>query len=491
MSFFTLDEQHFEIDPLRARIQDLRLPCQLERLDDALPSGNDALRKSESNTVFPVSSLPPELLSAVFSLVQRMSISDPELGDAAFEITASHVSSQWRTLALSTGMLWRRINITPGRSVLSVSTYLARAGSCPLEVRLDLTRAVPCLEPTHLPRMLDMVFAHADHWSQFSIESIHDSSVFPIIARLASLSAPILEYLSISVIPVENPESQGPIEPRIWRYPKLAAVRLRGVAMIYFWPPLTTVTTLHLEQTKDYVPLRYKELHELLSQATSLTNLSIYGQVIDVLEDPWRLDTPIKIPNLRSLRVCCAVGTGYSGILLGISAPQLESLVLKNALDNDLDPVFPVSDTRFPNLRSLTFYDFDFSVRTYKMLFTAFPRTVEFASFFSTARPPQVLSLLSKISVDVPWPDLHTLSILIDVDYGSAHLTDVLEAREKLGCPLKRLRLGTSDDLDLIDDYDFIYDRVTSLERFTSFDPWPDGTGNDADDDYLFLDLDD
>jgi hypothetical protein len=469
-----------------------------------------ALRRAEIrygkliNQNTPISSIPNEILSMIFKIGQAIfrsnlqddDDSEPEEHEPPFEVLVSHVSTHWRDVAINTHLLWRFIDISPGRSMAGVASYIARSNGCPLDVRLDLSQSV--WNPKGVAtEVLDMIISHLGRWHRFSVQSDREGADNPMLARLSDLSAPLLQHLSLCVDDLEHPDSTSDdnLRPQIFSggAPNLSFVRLRGLGMHFFRPPLVAVTTLHLDQTKT-LPIRYTLFRELLTASPFLTNLSIYGDIIG--SDSWTSieSSAIEMPALRSLRICGLSGFVYCGILLGITAPRLESLVLKDVQEHDLDLFWTSSQmSKFPLLHSLTFCDFEFSEYTYRNMFRAFTAITKFTSLYSSVNTPMVLRLLGASTVnpnssvlELPWPNLETLTLLLNLD-DEPLVDDVVETRIIAGHPLIKLRLGSSYDLSLMHRFPWLRERV-QVERFRRLDLWPDGLDYPDLDDVLFFD---
>src|SRR5882672_9516402 len=90
--------------------------------------------------VAPIRRLPPEVLSEIFlHYNDENNISDLQLNTAP--LLLGGVCSRWRTIALSTPRLWTSFALTIQpkylkSDVMLAKTWLARAGTCPLTIRL-------------------------------------------------------------------------------------------------------------------------------------------------------------------------------------------------------------------------------------------------------------------------------------------------------------------------------------------------------------------
>ncbi|KAJ6514940.1 hypothetical protein C8R47DRAFT_1089125 [Mycena vitilis] len=457
-----------------------------------------------------ISTMPPELLANIFQLAHQPGLSEgeeeeedadePPASDqpaSPTEMVLSHVNFYWRNVALTTRVLWRHITIEQKEPLEKVRAYLGRSGPhTPLHLRVDVRRDIPALT-----EKLHLVFQHLDRWERVTIHSNLETSDIPIVARLYDASAPILEHLALCVHDVDSTNIEAfrraDLEQILTQgCPRLTVLRLRGLSMHFFRPPITNITTLHLEQTRG-IFLGYECFKNLLIAAPALAHLSIHDTIIDELEESWPPDECIPLPNLVSLRIFFP-GTlqhVFSDILISISAPRLESLVLKEAGETHLDRFLglPGVSTKFPSLRSLTFCDFDYlEAERLAQMCAAFPKVTEFTCIHTTAYPPTALVMMAgKSAVAVPgspngdpWPDLHTFNANLDVD--DLELVKIaVERRKLIGYPLRVLRISGVDEFDLDEEteeiFDWLEDNLT-VERFSAVERWPPGSDYDPDD---------
>jgi F-box-like len=439
------------------------------------------------NSRTPICSLPPEILSWIFELGQAIEIGEVDGSDidgasvhvSSFEVMMSHICSHFRNVALDTHKLWRSIDITGVQSIESVTTYISRSDHCGLRVRLDFSAQAPSVDELV---KFDVILPHSDRYNRLIIYTVNEPMDNPIVRHFRDRDAPMLEHLSISVEEVEGTTTAN-TGVFLGGAEKLSFVRLRGLAIPLFRPPLNAVTTLHLEQTSP-LPIHFATFLQILTASPFLAHLSVYGDIVSSLNWPGTVH-PIDLPNLRSLRICGVSGMIYSGLLLGINAACLDSLVLKDAQEFDLDNFWASPSVfKFPQLHHLTFCDFEFSSHAYVDVFRAFPRITKFATSYSPTTP-MILSLLAQpTEVDIPWPDLHTLTFLLNL-YDDDLIKDVVRNREAAGCPLVRLRLGTSLDPSALRQYNWLQENVI-LEEIENLEHWPATDSYADEDDVLF-----
>ena len=446
------------------------------------------------DTIFPksrlsVCSLPPEILSWIFELGQAIDIGksrddDSDSDDASvhtsFEVIVSHVSSHFRNVAIGTRKLWRSIDITMLQSMESMAAYIARSDGCGLHVRLDFGGQEPRAEDLAKFRV---VLAHTNRYHRLAIDIVNEATDTPIIRQFCDIGASMLEHLSIAV---EEAQGSAVFNTGVFwgGAEKLSFVRLRGLAMPLFRPPLNVVTTLHLDQTIP-LPIHFTTFLQILTASPSLAHLSVYGDIVSSLTWPSTV-LPIDLPNLRSLRICGISGTIYSSLLLSINAAGLDSLVLKDTQEFDLENFWASPNVfKFPQLHHLTFCDFEFSSHAYADVFRAFPTIKKFTTSYSSTTPT-ILSLLAQPveGLDIPWPDLHTLSFLLNL-YDDDLIKNVVRNREAAGCPLVRLRLGTSLHPSALRQYNWLQENII-LEKVDMLEHWPTPDFHSDEDDVLF-----
>ncbi|KAJ7491939.1 hypothetical protein FB451DRAFT_512062 [Mycena latifolia] len=459
-----------------------------------------------------ISAVPPELLANILQLAQLPGEPDDEDEEGEeepvtalipVEVAASHVSVYWRNVALSTRLLWRHINISPKDTVEKLRVYLSRSGQSLLHVRLDLVPRPR--EISVLTEQIDLVFEHLDRWGRFTIHSNIETSEIPIVSRLYDTLAPSLEHLSLCINDVdsENLKSirRADFEQILTKgCPRLNVLRLRGLSMHFFRPPLTNITTLYLEQTRGLF-IGYERFKHLLTASPALANLSIHDTIIDEWEEAWPHNSVscIHVPNLVSLRISIP-GTLqhiFSDILISIDAPRLESLVLKEVGEVHLDRFFRLPDVerKFPALRALTFYEFDYqSVERLAMMCAALPSITDFTCLHTTAYAPKILDMMAGPApvaiggspTSHPWPNLQTLAMILDVE-DLKLAREAMERRQSIGCPLQLLRIPPrvfeemdEDDEDILE---WLQDNMTV--EVLGPERWPPGSDYDPDDNWF------
>ncbi|KAK7025129.1 F-box domain-containing protein [Favolaschia claudopus] len=440
-----------------------------------------------------ISSLPPEVLAEIFLTAQHL-VFEEESSDAEesprrlsleyqVEVLVSRVNSHWRNVALSTCVLWRHIIIGPDESVERVRVYLERSGpNTPLHLRLDLRAKIPTLT-----EILDLVFEELSRWERFTIHSNLETAEFPVVSRLYDTAAPSLKVLGLCIhdIDAENLKwVRRADSEQILTHgcPRLTVLRLRGLSMHFFRPPLSHITTLYLEQTRGLF-MGFAGFKHFLTASPALAHLSVHDAIIDEVEDVWPVNSVdcIPLPSLISLRISTPGTLQHivSDILISISAPRLQSLVLKEVGPMHLDRflILPGVSSKFSQLRSLTFCDFDYpSADHLAGLCAALPDITDFTKYTSIDSDPLVGG--------DRWPNLQTVATNLEVDHLEL-LREAVETRQGTNCPLRVLRIANIDEEDIDEEdeenWEWLKANLT-VERFDTVERWPPGSDYDPDD---------
>jgi hypothetical protein len=398
--------------------------------------------------------LPAEILSTLFEIGKNVvdDLHPDSYNEYPFELLVSHTCSYFRQVALATPRLWTAFSIHENYPDGLIAEYIARSGECLLDIRVDLTVHRLQMDGPRLNATLQMILPLSFRWRSLSITYDFENVRYPLISRLCNQPAKALQHLSITVNDVDHADAtivnRDVKLPHIFKEgtPTLAFVRLGGLAMHLFRPQLGNVVTLHLDQTV-FIPVLYSTFRDIITCSPVLAHLSLYGDIIGA----WPAGVnPIHLPALLSLRIRGVMGETYSGILLGIHAPRLNSLTLKELHPHDLDLLWEVMDvSRYTSLKSLIFCDFEPSVSTYAHIFKSFQEIITFTSLHSSVGESILVNLLldggllEQAEPHVPWPKLQILSFPFDPYSDSDELIEDLDkVRRSCGYPLSKILLG-------------------------------------------------
>ncbi|KAF9475109.1 hypothetical protein BDN70DRAFT_996651 [Pholiota conissans] len=344
-----------------------RLLREISTIDEDLAIQHRQLARILNDDT-PIYRLPNELLSEILISCQRAFAPSPRRRAVQpFQVIASHVSHRWRAVVLATPLLWNTIDLhilisnhTEGRMQAQLGAHLLRSGACFVDVTLDFL-FMSAAEP-----YFDMLKKHAARWRRLAVATTHEN-VSAFSRLLADVKAPMLEHLSLSVGRPQN-EADRPFSPRkpyitvlpttlaLWTgvdddrsftttAPLLSFVRLAGYALGTLHPPLSAVTTLHLDGwTRHYISP--EQLRTVLAAAPRLINLSLNQLIIHLPRDPTApVPPPLVLSHLRQLRLRgpCSPAARFLSM---VAMPVLHSLTLQH-IDVFQSP-------NMPSVRSLT-----------------------------------------------------------------------------------------------------------------------------------------
>jgi hypothetical protein len=179
-----------------------------QAIDAEIKSLEESIRvlKLRRNAHSPVSSLPPEVFAAIFSLLclPGTPSSDGKPDHQPARLCVSHVCHQWREIALNQPLLWSHVNFST-LSAEGAAEILVRAKSAPLY--LEASFSSYCWDDARFSTFRKELQARVPHIRQLRI-STGPVSLNNILQKIAS-PAPTLEYLSLSSPDVYNNGRMG------------------------------------------------------------------------------------------------------------------------------------------------------------------------------------------------------------------------------------------------------------------------------------------
>ncbi|KAJ7093277.1 hypothetical protein B0H15DRAFT_905142 [Mycena belliarum] len=372
-----------------------------------------AILQSLDAIVYPVVTVPPEIISEIFlHYVYGQPSGHPS--------TLTSICRSWRATALSTPGLWNEIRFV-GHEFYSdelldfLEMWLPRTGDLPLDLSITL--------PSYAPQdaILSSLAQHSARWSVLDL-TFTRPLYFPagsLLAPLSSLKTLKLELRSYTGV------FAGPITAFV-DAPMLREVSLRsGLDLSRVSLPWTQLTTLEL----GYQPI-FRAL-EILAQTSSLETLSCGIQGWYTAEVP--VQPPITLPHLRLL-----IDTFRGLRLIGLlTLPALEQLDVREVSRKELHEFLRCLCTTktLPALKSLRINqrEFDMDLR---LMTTAFAR--RWRGVAGTAR-------------------LRTLRLSADPCFCEAHLTRPFSAApvvfpEWQGLDIETTNLSNVDNETLRDE---------------------------------------
>ena len=171
--------------------------CLRKAIDDEIKSLEGSIRalKHSRNKLAPISSLPTEVVEAIFSLLRVPGTSPSSTlgGKPVWLLRVTHVCQHWRKIALNQPLLWSHLNFATVSSA-GAAEILTRAKTVPLhlEAQVPLGR----WGDTRFRNLRKELKAHVSHIRHLDL-NIEFKQLNKTLDRL-TLAAPTLGYLSLS-----------------------------------------------------------------------------------------------------------------------------------------------------------------------------------------------------------------------------------------------------------------------------------------------------
>ncbi|KDR69803.1 hypothetical protein GALMADRAFT_255616 [Galerina marginata CBS 339.88] len=326
------------------------LTCSIEEINQELIQ-IEAEHAAIQNTRVALLALPTEVTCLIFQFALGYHV--PRHSEPFFEITASHVCSQWRTISLAYPRLWRRVCYVGPKIFLRdldrLDAYLQRSVPQGLELWLDFRK-------THIDdeeALLEKTLEHVERWKFFSVFAAEEDSLAHLLHEIEHVCAPNLEHFAFSCEVLGFPRSYDLVknlDPTIFTNgaPKLQSVIL-DCSSVACLPSLSNITTLRLEipHAGTVFAFPWSTFQHILALPW-LENLSLFGHIFYSPEPSSTGQiTMTKLKHLRS-----EYG-GMPQLLPRLRAPLLQTITIQN--HNFLDCAGASSEPYvFPSLKSVT-----------------------------------------------------------------------------------------------------------------------------------------
>ncbi|KAN0129624.1 hypothetical protein V8E53_012620 [Lactarius tabidus] len=230
---------------------------QLQAIDDEIKSLEGSIRalRSRRNTLAPVSSLPTEVLTAIFALLHEPVASSPltlpeEEPDHLQWIRVAHVCHHWREIALNQPLFWSHVDFATFTSA-GAAEILARANMVPLT--LEARVPIGLWNDARFSAFQNELQAHVSHTRHLDIsaEPLHLRKTLEGLIT----PAPRLEYLSLSSEEINNrsTETRVFIPDNIFggATPRLSGLVLRNCKLSWKSPLLRGLKHLDIRSPFD------------------------------------------------------------------------------------------------------------------------------------------------------------------------------------------------------------------------------------------------
>ncbi|CAA7260973.1 unnamed protein product [Cyclocybe aegerita] len=311
-----------------------------------------------SSTRWNVAALPTEILSMIFALAVAESpfVNGGSEEARATESVIALVCARWRSIAIDTPELWTTFRFGDKNEdewhcwelvSLRFETYLKRAGNRPVDLWIDVSTQ------TTAEFFLKRFRKHLPRWRRVSMRLPDEStkSYAPALTALTDAGAGNLQSFELLIMQHDELEFFAePVEGFLHAVPELKHVRMDSKTFKMCMPPLSSITTLHLEAWRFSQPrMTRKTLLSIITSPT-LKNLTLQGKKIF---NNWRATGRITT-NIE--RLFCEEESVASWMWATFDAPNLKTVILHN-FSGIVSPRTNDEGDYFPKLTSITFID--------------------------------------------------------------------------------------------------------------------------------------
>ncbi|KAJ7040817.1 hypothetical protein C8F04DRAFT_228474 [Mycena alexandri] len=302
-------------DRLRAQLKDLDTllgdvgPSDARK---ALVQTRTSMQAQLNAIVYPVLTLPPEVVSEIFIRTLSETRARPNVTEAPLLLCT--VCSQWRTIAIFTPALWSSIELTFKFSLFGsnflalLDLWLSRTGHHPLSLSLYYDEYTVTKNRPQVDLVVHLLLRHSHQWADVELK-LPDASGFH---QFKGYHYPALKALSLT----HSVNTSIPPVASFTNAPSLTSVQLSAGSaadpIVLPWPQLTSLKCEAL-----YV----HDCLGLLRETTQLVEFTVYLQEggAEIQHLPFLI-----LPTLRSLHLLreeC-----HMDLLQYLTLPALETL---------------------------------------------------------------------------------------------------------------------------------------------------------------------
>jgi hypothetical protein len=293
------------------------------------------------NTLVPISRLPTEILSIIFSLFPSFEVLNLESCRPILSSPASHVCHRWRGISLNLPCLWSHINFTK-LAPAGAAVMLVRAKTAPLYLEAQTIQ----WNGAKFEAFREQIEAHIHYIRHLSVSATRKH--LKIFGQLVS-SAPSLELLSI-----DDRRSARSLSPVIMPdnlfdgiAPKLTYLRLYNCGILWQSPLLRGLRDLELisfPAGPAHTRITFYPWLRALKQMPQLERLVLHGDILsDLLVLPEGLKLTVDLPSLTELSLSASVDE-CAVALAHLVLPALTRLCVNALIDLDLSEYGSVDD---------------------------------------------------------------------------------------------------------------------------------------------------
>ena len=329
----------------------------------------DILREARSiqNRTSPVGKLPSELLSVVFRMIQDDLLIEMDIPRDLNEDSVRYfqwtrvirVCRRWRTVAISSAVLWNTIMIPrrPATPSLDARTHIRRSAECPLTVFMNVTAAPSEVFKalTQMHRIRELIIEVDCHRpSKMSLS-------LPLIWCRPAPQLRVLTFVTPKTSLLKNRELPKLFSGQLDYLPSLCLTRISGSSQYNY----SSLRHLHLHNLICVLRRSVQSLFDLLAATPVLEDLmfTLFNGEPD--GEPFLQENrpSVELPRLRRLAFMQGA-RGVEALLSHLHIPagvsMSFSLVAPLSTWANVD-IVPRNLTRMESLRDLHDFEFRFS----------------------------------------------------------------------------------------------------------------------------------
>jgi hypothetical protein len=288
-------------------------PSPLEHLQHAeIKSLEGPLRalRYPQNELVPISSLPTELIDAIFSLLRVPGTSSPStLGgklDHLAWLRVAHVCHNWREVALNQPLFWSHVDFTTVSSA-GAAEILARAKTAPLH--LEAKVPIAHWDDSRFSEFRKELQAHVSHIRHLDLSA--EPTQFVRTVKGLTSPAPTLEYLSLALQDYEDTTYiLGPMPDTLFDgfAPRLSSLELRNCGIKWTSPLLRGLEHLNINSShyRPSLPIWLDALDEM-PQLKTLALFWASPTAPDNIPHPSNIERYVTLPSLTLFEISSTV----------------------------------------------------------------------------------------------------------------------------------------------------------------------------------------
>ncbi|KAH9010862.1 hypothetical protein EDB84DRAFT_1071196 [Lactarius hengduanensis] len=273
------------------------IDAEIRLLQESLQESLQALRLRR-NALAPISSLPPELFAAIFSILRLPPSGTVLLGGAPDPhlswLNVAHVCHQWREVALNQPFFWSHVDFTT-LTPAGATEMLVRAKSVPLYLEAWVPKyhwdgARFRTFQRKLQSRVSHIFQLAISAEPFGLDMVLKGLVSP---------APILKYLSLSV-KKKNHRKQASVADTLFNgsTPKLSRLDLWGCDISWKSPLFRGLKHLKIYTLSTDARPRLSVWLDALEEIPQLKTLVLHSASPITSSFPFDVERTVTLPSL-------------------------------------------------------------------------------------------------------------------------------------------------------------------------------------------------